>query len=268
MCQFTNKNPKFFVSLSTVPERLSFPDLNNNIYISIYSLLNLNYDNYEIHLNIPYFHKKSGKEYIIPEWLNELEKNNAKLKIFRTKDFGPATKIAPTILRVSNDEDFILIVDDDWAYDKNMIFNHLQAHNRNPNSVIGFAGLETKNPNVYFCTCVEHDTEVLILEAYKGCSYKRKYFKEDFFTDFLPHSWNDDITLAAYIGKYNIKRIVARYDQEINFEVRPICLPIIDGMKHFLITEEAGCNLFRNNNDNTYRTEFTELGYLKFSTSQ
>jgi hypothetical protein len=255
---------KVFISLSSIPERIEFPDSDNNIGVCLSSLLLLNYDNYEIHLNIPYIHKKSGKKYVIPKWLQELEKNNSILKIFRTEDFGPPTKIAPTLKRVNDENSYIIILDDDFAYDKDLIKNHLNKHQQHPNCAIGYAGLGTKIPNIYFCTCVAEDTEVSILEAYKSISYKRSYFKEDFFTDFLPHSWNDDIMLSSYMGKYGIKRIVAKYDKQVNFETNALCLPLVGNILNYKIGENIGCNLFRKDQDNDYLFNFMKLGYIKY----
>jgi hypothetical protein len=106
-------NKNVILSLSTVPERLSNTDDNLNPKMSITSLLNLTYENYEIHFNIPLINKRTGKEYHVPEWLKELEKQSSKLKIFRCEDYGPPTKIIPTLLRIKDPESFIIVFDDD-----------------------------------------------------------------------------------------------------------------------------------------------------------
>jgi hypothetical protein len=256
--------PKVYISLTTIPERLHFHDQFNNVKICIDSLLALNYSNYEIHFNIPFLNKKTGNKYIIPEWLQQISSKQEKLKIFRTDDFGPPTKIAPTLERVTDNQAFIIILDDDFAYHPNIIKNHLEAHERNENAAIGYAGLGTKDPEIYYCTCVEKDTEVCILEAYKSCSYKRHYFKEDFFSEFLPLSWNDDVMIAAYLGKYSIKKIVARYNEQINFNTSAICLPLISSILNYKIGENIGCDRFRNDNQETSLIHFMSKGYLKY----
>jgi hypothetical protein len=257
-------NTKVIVSLSCVPERIEFPEPNNNISVCLNSLLNFNYNNYEIHLNIPYVHKKTGKEYIVPDYLYEFEKNNPKLKIFRTEDFGPPTKIAPTLQRVQDPDCYIIILDDDFAYDSDLITNHLQAHERNPNCAIGYAGLGSKIPNFYFCTCVKEDTETSILESYKSTSYKRSYFQDDFFTDFLPFTWNDDVMISSYMSKHGRKRIVANYNKQIDFTVSALCFPIVGSILNYKIGETIGCDVFRKNHDNDYLFKFIDLGYIKY----
>jgi glycosyltransferase involved in cell wall biosynthesis len=109
---------KVVVTLTTVPERLSDTKYGDNGVIAcIKSLQNQNYDNFEIHFNIPHVSSYSGDEYIIPEWLGEFDK----VKIFRMDDLGPITKIKPTIERITNPETIIIVCDDDLVYHEDMI---------------------------------------------------------------------------------------------------------------------------------------------------
>jgi hypothetical protein len=248
------------LSLSTVPERLSNTDDNLNPKMSITSLLNLTYENYEIHFNIPLINKRTGKEYHIPEWLSALEKENSKLKIFRCEDYGPPTKIIPTILRVNDPEAFIIVFDDDHAYEKDVIEQHLTKHEIYNNCVLGFAGLCSGDPALYFCTSVEKDTEVQLMEHYKSVSYRRKYFKDDFFEEFAGKSWNDDVLLGAYMGKHNIKKIVLNYDKETNFQARANSYPISRSVYHQ--ARDSGCDIFRLSHDDSRVMEFIAKGYL------
>jgi hypothetical protein len=50
---------KIILTLTTIPERLSFNHPLGLIRV-IYSLMNMKYDNYEIHFNIPKINKKTG----------------------------------------------------------------------------------------------------------------------------------------------------------------------------------------------------------------
>jgi len=256
----SNKNQKVVISLSTVPERLSNENMELNPSMSIISLLNLEYENYEIHFNIPLINKKSGKPYNVPEWLIKLEKENSKLRLFRSEDYGPPTKIIPTIQRVLDPETYLIIVDDDHAYERSMIIEHLKKHEIYKNCVLGFAGLCSGDPNLYFCTSVEKDTEVQIMEHYKSVSYKREYFKEDFFEEFAGKSWNDDVMLGAYMGKHKIKKIVLNYEKETNFHARSNSFPIQKSVYHQ--KRDSGCDLFRFSHDDSKVMEYIGKGYL------
>lgn len=255
-----NTDKKVILTLSTVPERLSNKDDNLNPSMSINSLLNMSYENYEIHFNIPNINKKSGKSYEIPDWLLLLEQENEKLKIFRCDDYGPPTKIIPTLLRVNDPETYIIVFDDDHEYDKNTIEAHLIKHEKYPNSVLGFAGLCSGLPDLYFCTSVEKDTEVQIMEHYKTVSYKRKYFKEDFFEEFAGKSWNDDVLLGAYMGKHKIKKIVLNHEKENNFIARANSYPITRSVYHQ--ARDSGCDIFRFAHEDSKVMEFIAKGYL------
>ena len=74
-------NPNIVVTFTTIPSRL----ISNHQFDMRYcldSLLNQSYEGeYEVHLNIPYVCKKINTEYVIPEWLTELETSNKRLKI-------------------------------------------------------------------------------------------------------------------------------------------------------------------------------------------
>ena len=161
---------KVIITLTTIPNRLN--QTNGGLKPVIDKLLNLSYENYEIHINIPYLCKKSNESYVIPKWLETI--NNPKLKIFRTEDYGSLTKILPTIMRLDRNDDTILItVDDDLEYMDGFIEYHLEKRKTYPNSVLGFAGLSAIDGTCHFCTTVEKDIRVKILEGYKTISYKK-----------------------------------------------------------------------------------------------
>ena len=82
---------------------------------SIYG--NQSFDDYEIHFNIPDENKLTKEKYIIPDWLLEYPK----IKIFRTEDFGPATKLIPTVERIVDNDTIIVVVDDDLIYHEQML---------------------------------------------------------------------------------------------------------------------------------------------------
>ena len=245
---------KVILTLTTIPNRLT----NNSFKIVIDKLLNLIYQNYEVHLNIPYTCKKTNEEYVVPEWLDLI--NNPKLKIFRTEDYGSLTKILPTIMRLDrNDETILITIDDDLEYIDGFIEYHLEKRKLYPNSALGFAGLSAIDGSCHFCTTLEKDTRVKILEGYKTISYKNSFFKGDFFDEFVGNSWSDDIVLSAYLGKHNIEKIVMNYNRDIDFNPRVESFPIVGHLPN----ERGGCFWYRNENVSDNSDIWYKLGYLE-----
>jgi hypothetical protein len=249
---------KIIISLTTIPSRLNYHDPNGGLQPVINRLLTLSYANYEIHLNIPYIVKKTNEEYTIPSWLTEI--TDSKLKIFRTDDYGSMTKILPTILRTDeNDDTIIIIVDDDLSYEDGFIEYHLEKRKQYPNAVIGFAGMSALNGTCHFCTTVTQDVRVKIIEGYKTASYKRSFFKSDFFTEFVGESWSDDIILSAYMGKHNIEKWVVSYDKDTDFSPRVESFPIIGHLPN----ERGGCWWYRSESASDNADKFYKLQYLE-----
>jgi hypothetical protein len=206
---------KIILTLTTIPERLSFNHPLGLIRV-IYSLMNMKYDNYEIHFNIPKINKKTGIEYIIPDWLNDLNGRD-KLRIFRTEDYGPVTKLYPTLQRITDPNQLIIVVDDDLIYESRLIEEHLRLRERNNGVVWGFAGLNNHGEKFgdardRFVISVNKDIKVGIIEHYKSVSYRRKFFQDDFNEDFLSKGWADDHLVSAYMGMKNISRMVGQTD--------------------------------------------------------
>lgn len=249
---------KIIVSLTTIPSRINYHDSRGGLRPVIDRLLTLSYSNYEIHLNIPYIVKKTNEEYSIPSWLTEI--TDSKLKIFRTDDYGSMTKILPTILRTEESDDVVIItVDDDLSYEDGFIEYHIEKRKQYPNAVIGFAGISALNGTCHFCTTVKNDVRVKIIEGYKTVSYRRSFFKPDFFSEFVGQSWSDDIILSAYMGKHSIEKWVVNYDKDKDFTPRVESFPIIGHLPN----ERGGCWWFRSENisDNSdiyYKQQYLE----------
>jgi hypothetical protein len=252
-------NPLVIISLSTTPTRLHEIRDGWGVKPVLERLLNMSYRNYEIHFNIPFINHKTNEEYVLPNWLIELSYVSPKLKIFRCHDFGSITKIVPTLKRVEDPNAIIITVDDDLIYIDGFIEYHLKKMKQYPNTALGFAGLTAINGTCHHCTTMNVDTRVKILEGYKTVSYLRKFFENDFFTDFVGKSWSDDIIISAYLGKQNIPKIVMNYDMDDDFRPRVESFPIVGGVPN----ERSGCTLYRAENISDNSTEYYKLGFLE-----
>lgn len=249
---------KVIITLTTVPNRLSSIHNNGGLKKSLEFLLNMSYPNYEIHLNLPYFCKKTSENYEIPEWI--LNIRNSKLKIFRTEDYGSLTKLLPTLHRLEpKDESVIITVDDDLEYMDGFIEYHLLKRELYPDSAIGFAGISALDRSCHFCTTVEKDVRVKILEGYKTVSYLRKFFNEDFELEFTKESWSDDIIISAYLGKHGIHKIVVNYDKDVEFSPRVESFPVVGHLPN----ERGGCWWYRNDGETDNSDKWYKLNYLE-----
>jgi hypothetical protein len=99
------------VSLTTVPKRINY------IKPTIVSLLKQKIKPKVIEINL-------GEDLFcnveIPSFLNDLDC----VKIYwQKKDYGPATKLIPTVERYKNKSEKIIIVDDDMFYSENLILD-------------------------------------------------------------------------------------------------------------------------------------------------
>jgi hypothetical protein len=267
---------KVIVTLTTLPSRLNPEVFEQGIKSNIDSLINQNYDGeYEIHFNVPSILKHTGEKYNIPEWIRLISNNNPKFKIFEElKDLGPVTKLAHTLNRIDDPEAIIIVCDDDLVYHPEMITEQVRNQNKHENIAIGYDGIRANDPTCfndvrnYYVVSVCKDIDVDILQHYKTVSYRRKFFKDDFFTDFIGKSWADDILVAAYMGKQGIRKLVTYYEHEEplitleqwqskgGVETFPV-------LRHTSHEREEGCNLYRDAKINDNHIDFVKAGYLK-----
>lgn len=273
------QNDKFpyrnvYITLTTIPSRLSF-DGEAGLMKCLNSLLNQDTrHNYEIHFNIPKIHKKTGNEYVIPDWLVNLSNENPKLKLFTDlEDMCTLTKLYYTISRVNNPEDVIIVCDDDLIYHPSLVDEQVRNQYIYENCAVGYDGMRALSPvygdvRDYFVVSVDRNVEVNYLQHYKTVSYKRKFFEEDFFSDeFVNQSWNDDLILGAYMTKHNIKKIVTFYRFEEHIKTLEewgnrggvLSFPCLGHTHH---EHMEGCNIFRTDNVDDNGMYFRQKGYL------
>lgn len=218
-------NKKYIISLTTLPNRI------HNIKNVLYSLCNQDYDNYEVHLNVPKTTKYDG------DFDNSFDfkgfENDDRLKVFYVEDIGAITKIYYTLKRVEDPEQRIISVDDDFIYSSEMISIYDEmVENYFDEGVLGFAGIWPvdleSDGSLNGVGCINTDEYMLVglLEGYKSVLYKRKYFDDEFFNDWYKIHYNDDLTIASWLGYKNVKKILIPYKKEINFYNRLLSFPL------------------------------------------
>lgn len=231
------------LTLTTIPNRLLEPHEHMGCRHALQTIVEQSYTNYEIHFNIPYISKTDNFNIELPEWLIDMQQRYNHLKIFRCEDYGPITKILPTLERTNDPETIIIVVDDDLYYMNGLIEAHLAGREKYPNAALGFAGIGAIDGSCHFCTTIQKDTRVKILEGYKSVSYLRSFFDlDELKNNFLNKSWRDDETLSAYMGYKNIPKIVLSYDGDTDFRPRVESFPVINHVP----VERGGCYIYRN----------------------
>lgn len=234
---------KVILTMTTVPSRMEAA-----LFQSLKVLSDLNYEEYELHLNLPKIYAPTKEKYVTPDWVA----NMRRVKVFEgLEDLGPKTKIIPTLLRVEDPEAIIITVDDDIIYNRDMISYHVKKRQQYPEAALGFSG--TLKDRMFFFT--KKDIEVDVLDNYKTASYTRSMFQDDFFNHYADQSWNDDIVISAYFRDKNIKKIVLAYDEETYFVPRVKSFPILN----IIECPMTGCDLFRGHGSKNTSQELIKM---------
>ena len=126
------KNPErssAVVSLTSLPSRL--PAIENTLK----SLLNQTRPPQRILLNLPHYSRREGRDLEVPKFLEHLET----VEVVRCEDWGPATKLLPSLERLPKDQ-MIIVVDDDRIYHANLIEDLERATNLYPDRAWCYSG--------------------------------------------------------------------------------------------------------------------------------
>lgn len=211
---------RIIASLTTIPSRV------NHILPTIQSILNQTITIDSIEINIPYFFKRTGEVYNIPEWLLALEKDSknskCKVRIFRTEDYGAITKIAPTLLRYKNNKNtYIWSLDDDFEYPENMLAVLYREFSPKNNYVLSHSGgrwvynEDSKECENYVSS--RREGTVDFIEGYASILYPA-FIVEDDFENYITKTSktldcrnSDDIIISNYLNIKNITMYTCAY---------------------------------------------------------
>lgn len=196
-----------FVSLTTIPSRLKhlkerLIELNQNQIKKPTRII----------LNIPHQYKRNNENYD-EELLNNI-KTIPNIIIQRCDDFGPITKLLPTVhfCKTNNINAFILTIDDDITYPSNLISDLYYQISHHPDNVYAISGYHILNNTNHFHE-LESGIEIDCIEGFAGVIYNSNHFKQDFFTyydkikNYPECKFHDDVTISNYLAIHNIPRI-------------------------------------------------------------
>lgn len=193
--------PRVIFSLTTIPSRIQ------TIEDTIQHLLDSSIKPDKVILNLPDVCKREGLRYIIPSNLLSLQRKYPnQFLINKCKiDYGPATKILPTLMLEKHPQTRIFPIDDDCIfppkYFEELLYNSILC----PNVAFGYHGLDIdSNGSPSFA---QHRTgDVDVVETVTGAVYRRGMFNDTIFD--IPDKCftTDDIWINHHVKNNGFKR--------------------------------------------------------------
>ena len=198
--------PRIVVSLSTLPSRIQ------GIKPTLQSILDNTVAADAIYLNLPEYSKREACRYEIPENLTDI---SPIVKINRVReDYGPVTKLYPTLEVETDPETIIICIDDDLVYDPRLIERLIQASDyyggEQTICIRGWNYIKIANRfTLPLYTPFWGSRNVKVLQCYMGVLYKRKFFNDlELFKKYMslrPCFTTDDIMISNYLSKVGVK---------------------------------------------------------------
>lgn len=201
-------SPRIVVSLSTLPSRIGrlVPVLN--------SLIDQDLPADEIVLALPQVSRREKVRYTIPDFIRE---SSAVTVLEGERDWGPATKLIPALLREQRPDTLIVAVDDDNVYPRNMISSFAAAAKAQPGAALCYRGwvvppsLDYKQKRVRFATTVSRPMDVDIITGTWGFMVQPDFF-DDGVTDYSGYPdaafFVDDIWFSGHLARRGIPRVL------------------------------------------------------------
>jgi hypothetical protein len=158
-----------------------------------------------IEMNVPYVCVRTNEPYVLPKWLEEMDR----VKLFRTDDYGPITKVAPTLLRHKDEQHtYIWSVDDDFAYPTNQLELLCRYHHSSKYRILArHGGNFLADGSVQF---LFGEVEVSMFEGFGTVLYPPACIGEDFLeyvqktSENMDCRKNDDVVLSFYFSSRHV----------------------------------------------------------------
>lgn len=192
------------VSMTTTPQRIAYmwPTLN--------SILLQTELPEKIYLWLPKEYKRFGTTITkLPSFLY----NHPLIEVnFIEKDYGPASKLFPALLKFSKDNKKIIIFDDDRIYHPLCILLLIKFSILFPNCAITLNASNITNKKRYY---FEKTKRVKAVDIFHGCGgvlIKPNFFLQAVFnypTDLESAFFEDDVWFSGWLKTYGIKIIMA-----------------------------------------------------------
>jgi hypothetical protein len=209
---------RIVATLTTIPKRIKY------IKPVLDSIVNQQLKFDHIYLNIP---KKTltGKKYIIPLDLLDGFPTDLITIVRCNIDYGPITKLIPTLEYETDPETVIFIFDDDQIVHTRVSNILVKKVKKYPNCALGFSGwcLGTVPFLFQLIKKNEEDIEVDWLQGTDCIAVKRKFFNLQQLLDYsnFPKNIflkNDDHWIAYHLELHNIKKIKINKNATLYFK--------------------------------------------------
>jgi hypothetical protein len=196
------------VTLTTLPSRV------DRIELTLKSLLRQTVSPRTIRLNVPRASRREQVSCDIPPRLRMLRS----VTIVECDDYGPSTKLIPTLLDASPD-DRLLVVDDDRVYQPSFIEQMVDRSDGHPDVAVAASGwdapadltdrpstlvatLAGRAPAPIKCTRVNGARDVDVMQGLAGYLVKRRFFDRAAIADYAdaPDAafFVDDVWISAH----------------------------------------------------------------------
>jgi hypothetical protein len=212
--QIPSRTRKFrlVASLTSLPDRLP------HIEQTLQSILNQHVPADTVYLNIPkHYVRFGGTENALD--ITHIPDNLRKLPVIINlveRDWGPGTKLLPTLQLEPDPSTVIITLDDDMVFKPTLFGLLLRRHLNNPYMAYGNAGQLVDVDGGFGPAVVrtawqwkDNDYPVDIIEAFRGAIYRRSFF--DNMPELMAISpecfFTDDIWISAYLSRRHIPRI-------------------------------------------------------------
>lgn len=202
-------HPRLVVTMTATPQRLL------KMTDTIDSILNQTVKPDIIYINIPHVLKRTGETYDISQLKH---KDHALVKVIRSEDFGPVTKLLPALAEEkalhSAPDTMILVMDDDHIYPPNYIEIARSVAAKYPEAAIALSCTDIyTRPKPERTATGQPQCD--IAEAFAGVLYRIKFFGNDeFFTSYLASALtsnacfrSDDFVISNYLELRHVPRI-------------------------------------------------------------
>lgn len=140
-------------------------------------------------------------------------------------DYGPATKLMPTLERETDPTTLVVTADDDIEYAPEWLSRLVAGSDRFPDVAVGFCGWNAGLLILHgmYDLLYEDRSDIPdgisadVLEGWRGILYRRGFFGDDVqdFCRRLPVEARlvDDVWVAGYLARRGVKRRVVRYGE-------------------------------------------------------
>ena len=200
---------RVIVSLTTLPDRI------DNLEPTIRSLLEQTRPPDEIVLAIPKFSIRQKKEYVVPPYLERIER----VRILRCqKDWGPATKFIPVIqeeLGANRGRTLIMVVDDDRVYPRDALEIFLHYHQQMPDAALCFRGALMSRTFLWFlpkflrASQIREPKRVAVITGTASYLIQPRFFDSmlwDYSSAPASAFYVDDIWISGCLDRRNIQK--------------------------------------------------------------